>query len=1099
MPENDSYICRSPYRELSVDGINILDFGFQPAEDAFLSSAEFLIRNAVSKLTGAVPAEKAERMIELSVDPALERWHYSVRADKNGVVIRGADYESAKYGAYRFVKALEERGALPAMEENAKAALFVPDRSIPAESGTYTSVGDPVYLIEDSDYLHSGWDTVMAEEHYRFDGMTAASHAMSLSLPAGKNGKKVSMSRRFLPQTSGTLVFDASLTLKKPDGLTIAFSDGAAAKTAFTVEVTDGGITTAGCAPVSCTSALLLRVIIDSDASSYTVFLGSSSIGTYPFAAQVGCLDTLTFFLSPDADNRLKPNFVYLSNHLPVAERFLTMTKHQAPVGFVTAGDATVTENDEVLLKGISSMRKEFSAFDGKAVFEWKFNTQNLGSGAAFSLQSGDRSAFTLRLSDITMHAGEQPVRFFDRNFWYQVRVEADTRTRHAELFVNGKSLGYFPFENSVSSFDRITVSAEEGDTLYVDDLFVYQKNDHADYCPAPLSHGSDGYCIAMQSCSLWRNGVQWGWDCVTPFDEIRPYLGYYDEGNPELADWEIKYMAEHGVDYQIYCWFNTAVGSPVKKPYAGQALHDGYFNARYSGAMKFAIMWENANGSHPGNSENFRKYIVPYWVEYYLTDPRYMVIDNKPVISVFSLWNLYQDFGSAEAVRAELDYLRKVCIGLGYDGAYILVTSADANAEIGIDATYKYSWSKTHQSDAIIGSIRNQYRTSGNTVPTASVGFNNVAWAQTRSALAEPGDYRKLLTWIRDEFGKNYAEDCWLGRSAVLATWNEYGEGHYIMPTPLYGFGYLDAVRAVFAPDNACENIVPTEAQKARIGTLFPKDRQVLRARYQTELHQHDTPVTLKAWDFSKDTDGWDGGFGLSSFTAAEGTLHGTSVENDFCVFSGEHLNLDITSAVSIEVTMRCSQSGLMEIFYITEKAPDWKQEQSFSASVTASDDFITYVLPVSGQHKDPGKLLRLRIDPLSSGCEFEIASVKINGVKELYAVRDGNREILSFKDHKPYFSGKTAMIPMDPVTGIVTYLGYGYKWDGKTDTITIFDEEHTYSFTVGSDTALADGAETALSHPVEDFDGLPAIPADDLNRLLGTSVRLINLLEMK
>lgn len=114
-------------------------------------------------------------MISLSVDPSLERRSYSVRADKNGVSIRGADYEAAKYGAYRFVKVLEEHGELPAMEENAAAVLFVPDRSIPAESGGYTSVGDPVYLIEDSDYLHSGWDTVMAEEHYRFDGMTVAS------------------------------------------------------------------------------------------------------------------------------------------------------------------------------------------------------------------------------------------------------------------------------------------------------------------------------------------------------------------------------------------------------------------------------------------------------------------------------------------------------------------------------------------------------------------------------------------------------------------------------------------------------------------------------------------------------------------------------------------------------------------------------------------------------------------------------------------------------------------------------------------------------------------------------------------------------------
>lgn len=110
------------------------------------------------------------------------------------------------------------------------------------------------------------------------------------------------------------------------------------------------------------------------------------------------------------------------------------------------------------------------------------------------------------------------------------------------------------------------------------------------------------------------------------------------------------------------------------------QALHDGYFMARYSDRMKFAIMWENANATHPGSSDNFRNVIVPYWVEYYLTDPRYMTIDNKPVITVFSIGDLLKDFGSAEGVKAEFDYLRDVCRGLGYDGAIIMVQAATTN-----------------------------------------------------------------------------------------------------------------------------------------------------------------------------------------------------------------------------------------------------------------------------------------------------------------------------------------------------------------------------------------------------------------------------------
>ena len=36
--------------------------------------------------------------------------------------------------------------------------------------------------------------------------------------------------------------------------------------------------------------------------------------------------------------------------------------------------------------------------------------------------------------------------------------------------------------------------------------------------------------------------------------------------------------------------------------------------------------------------------------------------------------------------------------------------------------------------------------------------------------------------------------------RMILIDNWNEYGEGHYIFPTHQFGFGYLDAIREVFA-----------------------------------------------------------------------------------------------------------------------------------------------------------------------------------------------------------------------------------------------------------------------------------------------------------
>ena len=82
------------------------------------------------------------------------------------------------------------------------------------------------------------------------------------------------------------------------------------------------------------------------------------------------------------------------------------------------------------------------------------------------------------------------------------------------------------------------------------------------------------------------------------------------------------------------------------------------------------------------------------------------MTIDNKPVITVFSVGDLLKDFGSAEGVKAEFDYLRDVCRGLGYDGAIIMVQAATTDGstlatirEFGADATYAYNWGKANTS----------------------------------------------------------------------------------------------------------------------------------------------------------------------------------------------------------------------------------------------------------------------------------------------------------------------------------------------------------------------------------------------------------------
>lgn len=120
----------------------------------------------------------------------------------------------------------------------------------------------------------------------------------------------------------------------------------------------------------------------------------------------------------------------------------------------------------------------------------------------------------------------------------------------------------------------------------------------------------------------------------MSPYDDPIPVLGYYDEGNPETADWEIKYIVEHGIDFQAFCIYANSTNGPQR--YSATHLYDGFMNAKYSDMTKFCVIWETANASSPDSFDSWKNYYVPYFIENYFKDPRHITIDNKLVMCVF-------------------------------------------------------------------------------------------------------------------------------------------------------------------------------------------------------------------------------------------------------------------------------------------------------------------------------------------------------------------------------------------------------------------------------------------------------------------------------
>ena len=86
---------------------------------------------------------------------------------------------------------------------------------------------------------------------------------------------------------------------------------------------------------------------------------------------------------------------------------------------------------------------------------------------------------------------------------------------------------------------------------------------------------------------------------------------------------------------------------------------------------------------------------------------------------------------------------------------------------------------------------------------PSVGIGVNYIGWTEKRNPLASPEDFKNVLDWTKNEYLPKYENrnvDPWHKKSILTNTWNEFGEGHYVFPSSLSGFDYLDAYRQVFS-----------------------------------------------------------------------------------------------------------------------------------------------------------------------------------------------------------------------------------------------------------------------------------------------------------
>ena len=460
-----------------------------------------------------------------------------------------------------------------------------------------------------------------------------------------------------------------------------------------------------------------------------------------------------------------------------------------------------------------TTIKRSFRPQTGVITFETQiiFKTKKDGSRVVIGNSDGGEIALFTKGGDIWYDAGNGKTGVIWEDFmidvWYEYKLEIDMNNHKCLFHVNSFQKVDAEITADMTKADFVKISSDKADgNFWVDDIVVFNGtyNDDNEVPEPEAPKGYGDYNIVMQTCDMWREGTHFGYDCLHPFATRTPFLGYLEEGNPEVADWQNKWMIDHGINVFTPCWYmpNDAKSAP-KNPRNGYSLDQGYMNSKYQDQIEFAIKLTYA-GVNEGE-ENWLKYYVAYWIEHYFKHPSYFKVDNKPVIFCFNTSEFTNKWGQDTA--RVLERAREMCREAGFDGALFLSCNG-AERTFGWDYGYKYVYGgiANGYAGAITTALKMNENLTVNTpwVFTMSQGWGDEAWGRNcRKLNINLDDWKATAQWARDVYLPSMPQDDELtARTITLGNWNEYCEGHTLAPSNITGFGYLDMIREVFYPD---------------------------------------------------------------------------------------------------------------------------------------------------------------------------------------------------------------------------------------------------------------------------------------------------------
>lgn len=919
-------------------------------------------------------------------------------------------------------------------------------------------------------------------------------------LDNAKTNKYIAVSRKFEPQNDGKIRLQTVIDLKNADNGARFYLSNTDEEKVFEVVSEKGFFFVVADGETETNIAVhdgftYFRADFDLDAKTATLYIDGVFACNFRIAENYKDFGRITVSTSENCpDLQMQMRRMYIRRNYAVDENFYAPVY---PADWEPCPQAKIIplyndayESGSLKLEKSAAAKKCFAAIDGKIVFESFFYLPEKGD--EYKIRFGN--ALTVTAKDGKINVGDIEHSFI-RHVWQSVRIVADMDKGQAEVYICGKTKGFVSLD--AKSVDSVSFEYEknsENGYVMIDDVRVYNIFDYPDYCPKPIvpKKNKDNMNVIMSVCSLWHEGTHHGYDYVAPFDETTPMLGYYDEGDPEVCDWETKYMLEQGISAFQYCWYppqyNTSI--PIKTPRAFWHQYEGYFYAKYSHMLPFCIMWENAGaGGARWTFDDFKTFIWDYWVEWNFRDPRYYRIDNKAVLHVYKPDLLKNTFGSVENAKKVLDFMREDIKNYGYDGIILIVNAGNAHHDdvakdldgMGFDGLCNYalgtpSFQPEYIKNAASTFVDTFKRVNSGmyVVPTIGTGWNIIGWNDVRSPLSNPEQYAETIEYAV-EISKNQ-EKC--PNLMYFSTWNEYGEGHWLAPAGLNGFGYSDAMRSVLCEETEIKHQIPSACQSARFCHLHNDYRTPIRswhleepdpAKLDTEI-VFSADMSLESWDFedakvSKDD---EGGFVMDGYGIDPKCIYKTDI------------NVKASDVDYVHLVFSTDGYDSLQFFFSTDEKPEFFATGHIAVVPIKRDEY--YDIYIETKHIDwKGVIKNIRIDPAGMPVLAKLKKIEFLKVKPVsynfgFVV---DNVPLTIPFHYKAVENDEYYVAANPRYGIFAATNIHHEWDrfgGKLYLKTSTDTE--FLFTVGSDVALVDGKEEKLKKPVFLHDHMPVLP---------------------